>query len=86
MTDPTAAAADHSHHQHAPATGVLDPVCGMTVDPHKTPHRAEHAGHPRADVCRVDGATLHGDQTLEIDDVLAAVEEDPGQREEQDKL
>jgi P-type Cu+ transporter len=26
--------------------GALDPVCGMTVDPHKTPHRAEHAGHP----------------------------------------
>ncbi len=25
---------------------ALDPVCGMTVDPHKTPHRAEHAGHP----------------------------------------
>ena len=28
----------------APA-GVIDPVCGMTVDPHKTPHRAEYAGH-----------------------------------------
>ena len=25
---------------------MIDPVCGMTVDPHKTPHRAEHAGHP----------------------------------------
>jgi Cu+-exporting ATPase len=25
---------------------VRDLVCGMTVDPHKTPHRAEHAGHP----------------------------------------
>jgi len=25
---------------------VRDPVCGMMVDPHKTPHRAEHAGHP----------------------------------------
>ncbi len=24
--------------------GVLDPVCGMTVDPHKTPHRHQHAG------------------------------------------
>ncbi len=23
---------------------VKDPVCGMTVDPHKTQHRAEHAG------------------------------------------
>ncbi|WP_372785565.1 heavy metal translocating P-type ATPase [Phenylobacterium sp.] len=26
------------------ATSVKDPVCGMTVDPSKTPHRAEHAG------------------------------------------
>jgi Cu+-exporting ATPase len=25
---------------------VIDPVCGMTVDPHKTPHRTEYAGHP----------------------------------------
>jgi len=24
--------------------GVRDPVCGMTVDPHKTPHRHTHAG------------------------------------------
>src|SRR5215470_17547633 len=24
--------------------GVRDPVCGMTVDPHKTPHRHSHAG------------------------------------------
>jgi Cu+-exporting ATPase len=36
------------HHQHdAPAVGgVLDPVCGMTVDPHTAKHRAEHRGHP----------------------------------------
>jgi len=26
------------------ATTVRDPVCGMEVDPHATPHRAEHAG------------------------------------------
>jgi Cu+-exporting ATPase len=26
--------------------GVKDPVCGMTVDPHKTAHRATHAGQP----------------------------------------
>jgi Cu+-exporting ATPase len=26
--------------------GVKDPVCGMTVDPHATPHRAEHNGQP----------------------------------------
>src|SRR5689334_21615768 len=36
----------HHHHSEAPKDGVIDPVCGMTVDPHKTPHRAEHAGHP----------------------------------------
>jgi Cu+-exporting ATPase len=24
---------------------VRDPVCGMTVDPHKTPHRHQHQGH-----------------------------------------
>ena len=24
---------------------VIDPVCGMTVDPHKTAHHATHAGH-----------------------------------------
>jgi len=28
----------------AEATTVKDPVCGMTVDPAKTPHHAEHAG------------------------------------------
>ena len=26
------------------AEGVRDPVCGMTVDPHRTPHRGQHAG------------------------------------------
>src|SRR5512132_1734370 len=24
---------------------MTDPVCGMTVDPHETPHRTEHGGH-----------------------------------------
>ncbi len=42
---------DHSHHghkhHHAPATGgALDPVCGMTVDPHTAKHQASHHGHP----------------------------------------
>ncbi|HVI33995.1 heavy metal translocating P-type ATPase [Phenylobacterium sp.] len=42
--------AGHAHH-HAPAPAgdahtVIDPVCGMTVDPHATPHRAEHHGQP----------------------------------------
>ena len=35
---------DH-HHPHEAADGVIDPVCGMTVDPHTTPHRHPHHGH-----------------------------------------
>jgi Cu+-exporting ATPase len=34
----------HSHSHAAPDGGVIDPVCGMTVDPHTTPHRHSHAG------------------------------------------
>ena len=33
-----------NHDGHA-ANLVIDPVCGMTVDPHKTAHHATHAGH-----------------------------------------
>ena len=42
------ATAEHHHHTHeAPAAGgVLDPVCGMTVDPHTAKHQASHHGHP----------------------------------------
>jgi len=37
----------HDHPGHAAqADGVKDPVCGMTVDPHQTAHRATHAGQP----------------------------------------
>src|SRR5689334_23767217 len=46
----------HSHGSHdrlgpdhpsgAEAGGAIDPVCGMSVDPHTTPHRHVHAGHP----------------------------------------
>jgi Cu+-exporting ATPase len=37
---------DHRHHAGSgPAEGVIDPVCGMTVDPHKTQHRHQHQGH-----------------------------------------
>jgi cation transport ATPase/YHS domain-containing protein len=40
---------DHGHPQAAPAADlaakVIDPVCGMSVDPKTTPHHAEHAGH-----------------------------------------
>jgi Cu+-exporting ATPase len=36
----------HGHHGGAApvAGGAKDPVCGMTVDPQKTPHRATHSG------------------------------------------
>jgi len=42
------AAEHHHHHDHgAPAEGsAIDPVCGMTVDPHTTPHHADYRGHP----------------------------------------
>ncbi|HEV2158659.1 heavy metal translocating P-type ATPase [Bradyrhizobium sp.] len=39
--------AGHSHHHahdHGAATKVLDPVCGMTVDPATSKHRFEHHG------------------------------------------
>lgn len=29
-----------------PTHAAIDPVCGMTVDPHTAIHRTEHAGHP----------------------------------------
>ena len=47
---------DHAHagccssHQTAKpadtAHQAIDPVCGMTVDPHTTPHKHSHHGHP----------------------------------------
>src|SRR6185295_5202875 len=41
--------ADHDHHGHdhghSHAQGVLDPVCGMTVDPHTAKHRHDYKGH-----------------------------------------
>jgi P-type Cu+ transporter len=41
------ASAGHAHADGSPAVGngVRDPVCGMTVDPHKTAYRHQHAGH-----------------------------------------
>ena len=42
MTD----AAAHENQGTPADQGVLDPVCGMTVDPHKTPHRHTHQGRP----------------------------------------
>ena len=36
---------EHTHSMHNPsATGVIDPVCGMTVDPATAKHKAEHQG------------------------------------------
>jgi len=36
---------DHTHaHGQTPAGHAVDPVCGMTVDSHTTPHRSEHGG------------------------------------------
>jgi Cu+-exporting ATPase len=62
MTQSHEASHDHQHahdhqghgaHHHAQAGGcqhgrqtVIDPVCGMTVDPKKTPHSATYAGKP----------------------------------------
>jgi Cu+-exporting ATPase len=37
--------AEHHHDHHPAGSGVLDPVCGMTVDPATAKHRADHAGH-----------------------------------------
>jgi Cu+-exporting ATPase len=42
---------DHHHHHGVPAQtpaegGAIDPVCGMTVDPHTAKHRAKFHGHP----------------------------------------
>ncbi|MBD2746081.1 heavy metal translocating P-type ATPase [Microvirga sp. BT688] len=39
----------HTGHHHEPAADagkVKDPVCGMMVDPHQTPHRAQYEGKP----------------------------------------
>lgn len=35
---------DHSHTHHDHASTAIDPVCGMSVDPATTPHKAEHGG------------------------------------------
>ena len=35
---------DHSGHGHQAPTRVLDPVCGMTVDPATSNHRFDYRG------------------------------------------
>jgi len=46
---------DHSTHSHA-AGAVIDPVCGMTVDPDKSPHRREYL-HRTYHFCSADCRT-----------------------------
>lgn len=41
----TANPTEHDHATRGNEALALDPVCGMTVDPAKTAHHAEHAGH-----------------------------------------
>ena len=36
---------DHHHHNAATGTGVVDPVCGMTVDPETSKHRSDYRGN-----------------------------------------
>src|SRR5450631_1321569 len=38
--------AEHHHHDAPATSGAIDPVCGMTVDPHTAKHQATHLGHP----------------------------------------
>ena len=38
-------ASEHHHHHDNAAERVIDPVCGMTVDPHTAKHRADYRGH-----------------------------------------
>ena len=38
-------ATDEHRHEAAKAGGAIDPVCGMTVNPHTTTHRADYHGH-----------------------------------------
>ena len=45
----------HVNDNRAEAQSVIDPVCGMAVDPHTTPHRHTYQGHPYyfcSDGCR----------------------------------
>ena len=38
-------ASEHHYHHDNAAERVIDPVCGMTVDPHTAKHRADYRGH-----------------------------------------
>jgi Cu+-exporting ATPase len=39
------ATAEHHHRETPAAGGAIDPVCGMTVDPHTAKHRTDYRGH-----------------------------------------
>jgi Cu+-exporting ATPase len=46
IADPQKYLGPRESEHKTPAEGdALDPVCGMTVDPHTTKHRADHRGH-----------------------------------------
>jgi P-type Cu+ transporter len=40
------ATAKHQHDHRAAIGGAIDPVCGMSVDPHTAKHRTDYRGHP----------------------------------------
>ncbi|KQO66568.1 heavy metal translocating P-type ATPase [Methylobacterium sp. SD274] len=81
--DPHGAHAGHDHahgHQVEPPAGagtVKDPVCGMTVDPHRAKHRAEHAGHPYYFCSTGCGTKFEADPVRYIDPAQAAAKSDP---------
>ena len=53
--------APHRHHDRPPAAEaamVKDPVCGMTVNPQETPHRADYQGKPIISAAPAAGRNL----------------------------
>src|ERR1017187_1465934 len=40
------ASPEHHHHEAPASGGAIDPVCGMTVNPHAGKPRADYQGHP----------------------------------------
>ncbi len=39
------ATAEHHHHAEVAGGRAIDPVCGMSIDPHAAKHRADYRGH-----------------------------------------
>jgi P-type Cu+ transporter len=46
MNEHTHSRAAHTHGTHTEPGSAIDPVCGMAVDPHTTPHRHAYQGRP----------------------------------------